>query len=117
MRIAYLVNVYPKISHSFVRREILELERKGFEIQRIDYLFIFDCSTLLHVRYNGFKPEVDSMSDELLLLEKPRSKKINMIVGWRQWADGGSVSSGLPQYLIGKTKAYKIGAIASDGFR
>jgi proteasome assembly chaperone (PAC2) family protein len=56
------------------------------------------------------------MADELLLLEKPRSEELYMIVGWRQWADGGSVSSGLPLYLIGKTKAYKIGTISPDGF-
>jgi colanic acid/amylovoran biosynthesis glycosyltransferase len=35
MRIAYLINQYPKISHSFVRREILALEGQGFEIMRI----------------------------------------------------------------------------------
>src|ERR1700683_534776 len=35
MRIAYLVNQYPKISHSFIRREILALERHGFEVVRI----------------------------------------------------------------------------------
>src|SRR5256885_13022025 len=35
MRIAYLVNQYPKVSHSFIRREIAALERRGFEITRI----------------------------------------------------------------------------------
>ena len=35
MRIAYLVNQYPAISHSFIRREILALERKGLEVVRI----------------------------------------------------------------------------------
>ena len=35
MRIAYLINQYPKVSHSFIRREILALERLGFEIIRI----------------------------------------------------------------------------------
>lgn len=34
-RIAYVINQYPKISHSFIRREILELERHGFDILRI----------------------------------------------------------------------------------
>lgn len=33
--IAYLVNQYPKVSHSFIRREILALERLGLEVQRI----------------------------------------------------------------------------------
>lgn len=35
IRIAYFVNQYPKVSHSFIRREILALERQGFLIQRI----------------------------------------------------------------------------------
>jgi len=34
MRIAYFVNQYPKVSHSFIRREILELENQGVEVQR-----------------------------------------------------------------------------------
>ncbi len=35
LRIAYLINQYPKVSHSFIRREILALERQGLEVQRI----------------------------------------------------------------------------------
>jgi len=35
LRIAYLVNQYPKVSHTFIRREILALERQGFDVQRI----------------------------------------------------------------------------------
>jgi colanic acid/amylovoran biosynthesis glycosyltransferase len=33
--IAYFINQYPKVSHSFVRREIMALERQGCTIQRI----------------------------------------------------------------------------------
>ena len=35
MRIAYLINQYPKISLTFIRREILALERQKFEVIRI----------------------------------------------------------------------------------
>jgi glycosyltransferase involved in cell wall biosynthesis len=35
VRITYFINQYPKVSHSFIRREILALERQGFEVQRI----------------------------------------------------------------------------------
>lgn len=35
LRIAYFVNQYPKVSHSFIRREIQALERQGFDIQRL----------------------------------------------------------------------------------
>jgi colanic acid/amylovoran biosynthesis glycosyltransferase len=34
-KVAYLINQYPKISHAFIRREILALERYGLDIQRI----------------------------------------------------------------------------------
>ena len=34
MQIAYFVNQYPKVSHSFIRREILALERLGHEVHR-----------------------------------------------------------------------------------
>jgi colanic acid/amylovoran biosynthesis glycosyltransferase len=35
MRIAYLINQYPKVTHTFIRREIAALERLGFEVVRI----------------------------------------------------------------------------------
>ena len=35
MRIAYIVNQYPKVSHSFIRREIRALEQLGADITRI----------------------------------------------------------------------------------
>jgi colanic acid/amylovoran biosynthesis glycosyltransferase len=35
MKIAYLINQYPKISHSFIRREILALEELGMEVDRV----------------------------------------------------------------------------------
>jgi proteasome assembly chaperone (PAC2) family protein len=55
--------------------------------------------------------------DDLVTLEEitPASETY-MIAGWQQWADAGSVSSGLPQYLITHTNARKIGELAPDGF-
>lgn len=35
LHIAYLVNQYPAVSHSFIRREILALEAQGVAVQRI----------------------------------------------------------------------------------
>jgi colanic acid/amylovoran biosynthesis glycosyltransferase len=35
LRIAYFVNQYPKVSHTFIRREIAALERLGLTIERI----------------------------------------------------------------------------------
>jgi colanic acid/amylovoran biosynthesis glycosyltransferase len=35
LKLAYLVNQYPKVSHSFIRREIIALEQLGWHIYRI----------------------------------------------------------------------------------
>lgn len=35
LKVCYLVNQYPKISHTFIRREILELESLGVEVSRV----------------------------------------------------------------------------------
>ena len=56
------------------------------------------------------------MNESLDFTEIPQIENIVMIVGWRQWADAGSISSGLPQYLIDTTDAHKIGSISPDGF-
>ena len=34
MKLAYFVNQYPKVSHSFIRREILALEALGYQVER-----------------------------------------------------------------------------------
>jgi proteasome assembly chaperone (PAC2) family protein len=56
------------------------------------------------------------MSEAVEIWERPESEEIYMIAGWRQWADAGSISSGLPQYLIQQTGARQIGQIRADGF-
>lgn len=56
------------------------------------------------------------MADVLELWEQPDAKELYMIVGWRQWADAGSISSNLPQYLINMTQARQIGTIHSEEF-
>ena len=50
------------------------------------------------------------------LWEQPKAEEIYLISGWRQWADAGSVSSGLVSYLIQKRHARPIGQINIDGF-
>jgi proteasome assembly chaperone (PAC2) family protein len=56
------------------------------------------------------------MSDAVEIWERPQAEEIYLIVGWRQWADAGSISSGLPQYLVQQTGARQIGQIRADGF-
>ena len=56
------------------------------------------------------------MSELFNIWEKPKAEQIYMLAGWRQWADGGQVSSGLPQFLIEETGARKIGELSPDGY-
>lgn len=56
------------------------------------------------------------MSDAVNIWEQPKSNEIYLIAGWRQWADAGSISSGLPRYLVKQTGARQIGEIRNDGF-
>ncbi len=49
-------------------------------------------------------------------IEKPVVEEMYMLAGWRQWADAGSVSSGLPPYLVEQMQARKIATIRSEEF-
>jgi len=55
------------------------------------------------------------MNELVELWERTASGRC-MIAGWHQWADAGSISSGLPLYLIEQTQARKIGRIKPDEF-
>ena len=55
------------------------------------------------------------MNERVEFWEKPAGARY-LIAGWRQWADAGEISSGLPQYLIDRTQATRIGRIRPDGF-
>lgn len=56
------------------------------------------------------------MNELVKIWRKPATGRAYMIAGWRQWADAGNVSSGLPRYLIEHTNAVKIGEIKSEDF-
>ena len=62
----------------------------------------------------GFDKEIYRMDNQLVVLkEKPVSQYL--IAGWRrQWSDGGSISSGLPRYLIDKLNAREIGQFGEE---
>ncbi|WP_431297630.1 glycosyltransferase family 4 protein [Tabrizicola sp. BL-A-41-H6] len=69
--VAYLVNQYPKVSHTFIRREILALERQGFDIRRfairgwdadvVDPVDIDEGRRTRHVLKNGLLPLVKAV--------------------------------------------------------
>jgi predicted ATP-grasp superfamily ATP-dependent carboligase len=59
------------------------------------------------------------MSNDLLVLEENITipeKPAFMIAGFYQWANAGNVSSGIPEYLIEKLQAKKIGHIHKGDF-
>lgn len=56
------------------------------------------------------------MQSALELRETPQAENVVMLLGFRQWADAGSISSALPRYLLERTKSRKIGQIKNDGF-
>ncbi len=58
----------------------------------------------------------NAAANSVSLLELPQAGEVYMLAGWRQWADAGSVSSGLPEYLVKRAEARLIGTIRSDGF-
>lgn len=56
MRVAYLTNQYPKVSHTFIRREIAAIEERGFEVERF-----------------SIRPTPDRLVDPLDLAEQNRT--------------------------------------------
>jgi colanic acid/amylovoran biosynthesis glycosyltransferase len=59
VRLAYLCNLYPAVSHSFVRREIEGVERAGHEVHRF-----------------SLRPAHDDLKDEADLREAERTRSI-----------------------------------------
>ena len=91
MRIAYLINLYPKISHTFIRREILALERRGFEVTRIalrgwdgDVVDKLDQAERARTRYvlrDGVLPLLGSLLK--ICFTRPRRLLAALALAWR----------------------------------
>jgi proteasome assembly chaperone (PAC2) family protein len=59
------------------------------------------------------------MSNDLLVLEEGimrPEKPTFMIAGFNQWANAGNVSTGIPEYLIEKLQARRVGHIRKNDF-
>ncbi|MEM7135843.1 MAG: glycosyltransferase [Myxococcota bacterium] len=57
MKVAYLTNQYPKVSHTFIRREIAAIEDRGFEVERF-----------------SIRPTPDQLVDPLDIAELDRTR-------------------------------------------
>jgi proteasome assembly chaperone (PAC2) family protein len=51
------------------------------------------------------------MNELFRLREQPAARELYLLAGWQQWADAGNISSGLPEYVIEKTGARRIGEL------
>lgn len=56
------------------------------------------------------------MADIVDIWDVPKAKEMYAIAGWEQWANAGSVSSDLPEYLVEHLQAQRIGCLHGEGF-
>jgi colanic acid/amylovoran biosynthesis glycosyltransferase len=94
-KVAYLASEYPKISHAFIRREILALERHGLEIQRIalrgwdaeilDEVDREERQRTQYVLLGGFPPLLGAMLNILIFSPGRFASALSLAVrvGWR----------------------------------
>jgi colanic acid/amylovoran biosynthesis glycosyltransferase len=94
MKIAYLINQYPKTSHSFIRREILTLEKLGLQIDRFSirhcYEELIDEGDLAEAEKTrvilgeGVKTLISGLLR--VSLSKPiaflKALKLTLLIGW-----------------------------------
>jgi glycosyltransferase involved in cell wall biosynthesis len=86
--IAYIVNQYPKVSHTFIRREILALERAGQTIQRfalrgwdaelVDKADIVERDKTTYILGRGFLPLIRAALSWLLFSPGAFSKALQL---------------------------------------
>lgn len=74
MKVAYLVNQYPKVSHTFIRREIQAIERHGVEVTRF---------SLRSENFEGLGQE-DKEEYRLttFILNEPKIRLLKIFFGW-----------------------------------
>jgi colanic acid/amylovoran biosynthesis glycosyltransferase len=95
MRVAYLINQYPMVSTTFIRREILALERLGSQVQRIALrgwdAIVMDAADATeqertqYVLQNGALPLVASLLKVMLTAPLPflATLALALRIGWR----------------------------------
>jgi colanic acid/amylovoran biosynthesis glycosyltransferase len=119
MRIAYLINQYPKVSHTFIRREIRALERTGLEVERIalrgwdgDIVDAEDVEERARTRYvlrDGALPLLSSLF--LMIMTRPLRTFKALAIVWRM---SRRSERPLPIHLIYLAEACRIKRWLSD---
>ncbi len=125
MKIAYLVNTYPKPSHTFIRREIAALERLGWQVHRfamrsdrgalVDPVDFVENDKTEHVLEIGkkalFKTALTWMT------KHPRETLSGLAMALRcgtKGAAGGAGTGGIPRHLIYLIEAAYVASRAND---
>jgi glycosyltransferase involved in cell wall biosynthesis len=95
MKILYLVNQYPKVSHTFIRREILALEEQGHEVERVamrsdepSEMSQIDKSEFSKTHYVLQQPKIDLIKQLFITLtsEPKLFFKALKVMGKMYWA-------------------------------
>ncbi len=105
MKVAYFINQYPKVSHSFVRREIVELERQGVEVARFsirrDGSDIVDEGDKAELGKTTYLTEVGKVQILSMILQVVMSSPRRMLRAVRSALQMGARShSGVLKHLI-----------------
>ena len=105
LRVAYFVNQYPKVSHSFIRREIHALERAGIAVERfalrgwdadvIDPADIAEIKRTTFILERGGWPLLRALSRTVL--KRPRAFASALAAALSM---GGKSSRPLPYHLV-----------------
>jgi glycosyltransferase involved in cell wall biosynthesis len=105
MKIAYFINLYPKVSHSFIRRELIELENQGVEVARFsirrDDSVVVDEGDKVELTKTTYLAEVGKLQILVMLLQVLFSSPKRWLCALRKALQMGSRShSGVLKHLI-----------------
>jgi len=125
MQIAYLVNTYPKPSHTFIRREIAALERLGWQVHRfamrsdrgalVDPVDFAEDDRTEHVLEKGLKTLLPTALRWLVNHPKAALAGLTMALRCgRQGKAGGPGTGGIPRHLIYLVEAAYIASRSAD---
>ncbi|MFT4101492.1 MAG: glycosyltransferase family 4 protein [Burkholderiaceae bacterium] len=114
MKIGYFTNQYPKVSHSFIRREILAVERQGLSVERYalrgwdaELADVEDLAERTRTRYllgDGIGPLLRAALSACI--RQPAAFSRAVVAALRQWRCG---DRSLPHNLITLAEACLLG--------